>query len=269
MYQRNFMKYAFLLVFFAIPSLAYAESEQILITSSQTMNDVIIDGIWTFSSGEFPEWKQSSYDDLKFEKERIVLRSAHQGDYVYFLIDFVTDTSHDSGLDKSLICFDTKNNKSIKPDSDDFCFMSVLNKQTGHVLHGGTDFPQKNFMKKYENSTNYVGMGGVSNQHDRYSKIPHTSYEFKIPTDVIGRNNVYGFYFEVYDYNLDRTFTWPQNLSYDGHLKIPSPSKWGEIMSPDRTLPEFEFPILLVIVSMTALFVLPYIKGMNIFPKLK
>jgi len=98
-----------------------------------------------------------------------------------------------------------------------------------------------------------IGISNVSDENDRYTTIPHSTYEFRIPTDVIGRYNAYGFYMGVYDAHSNKVYAWPQNLTSEGPLKIPSPNMWGQMVSPDKSLPEFSLPLLALLVSMISL----------------
>jgi len=89
-----------------------------------------------------------------------------------------------------------------------------------------------------------VFVGGISDQNDRYSKVPHPSYEFKIPVELLGRYDRYGFFVGVYHSEEHSSYTWPENINVDLSLELPSPSKWGVIFSPDKSLPEYPVPIL-------------------------
>jgi hypothetical protein len=215
--------------------------ESIPITFSGTIENVVFDGKWSFEY----EWKQSSLNTYLYEdgNKMIILRSAHHGNYVYILIDSVNDESLDNNLDSATICFDSVNNKSIALDSDDYCFTSMLGSSTGITLHGGDG----DSFKQIDNRSDFVAIGGISDQHDRYSSVPHVSYEFKIPIDLIGRSNVYGFYFLVYDDHTKKYYTYPTNLVFDGN--VSTPNNWGEIYSPDKSLPEFYMPFLVIILG--------------------
>lgn len=211
------------------------------------MDKVILDGKWSFSGEITTEWKFSSENLLKYDDGAvIVLRSAHQGDFIYFLIDFVSDRTIDWGMDKATICFDTKNNKSKTPDPDDYCFISSLSTKSSHSYQGGSQIATQSHLKKIPNHPDFVAVGGESGKYDRYSQLPHTAYEFKIPTDVIGRESVYGFYFEVFDYSSKNTYSWPNDIKTQTKLTIKSPTEWGEMVSPDKSLPEFGVPFLVL-----------------------
>jgi len=54
----------------------------------------------------------------------------------------------------------------------------------------------------------------------------------------------------VYDYVYDdfgNIFTWPENQTSEKYPYIAVPDQWGKIISPDKTIPEFDLPILMLI----------------------
>lgn len=209
--------------------------DPIPITFSGTIDQVRFDGKWSFES----EWKQSSLNNYYFDNGNVlvILRTAHQGDHVYVFIDMINDETLDRGEDRATVCFDS-NNKNVIPDSDDHCFTAILDSGIGATYRG-----DNSSLQQIQNHSDYVGLSSASDENDRYSGVPHPGYEFRIPTEVIGRNWIYGFYFEVYDKNTDRLYTYPQaNLSMSNN-----PSMWGEIYSPDKSLPEFDLPALMLL----------------------
>jgi hypothetical protein len=234
---------------FVIPSAAYS-FEPIPITISHTMDEVIFDGKWTHES----EWKASSLNTYIYDDDaQIILRSAHQENFVYIHLNPTTDHSVDLLEDYAVVCFDTKNNKSTHVDDDDYCFMTVL---------AGDSFVYKgSIINEFEEipiPEEFIGVGSVSDHNDRYTSIPHPSYEFRIPTDVIGRESVYGFFFVVYDANLQKTYTYPQDLFVND--LVPSPNTWGEIYSPDKSLPEFDWPLASLVLSFGIIMILARLK---------
>lgn len=221
--------------------------EPIPITISHTMNKVNFDGKWSF---EF-EWKASSLNTYSYEngERTIILRSAHQGDFVYVLLDAISDETIDVSLDKAMICFDTKNNKSVTADSDDFCFMAKLGGNMG-ITYQGDDALGTGTFKEIQNYDGFIAVGAQSDENDRYSGVPHATYEFKIPTDLIGRSSVYGFSFATYDDNTKKFYTYPADIiTNDG---FSSPAEWGEIYSPDKSLPEFYVAPLVMVLSVAS-----------------
>lgn len=233
-----------------IPSVVYAESDQILITWSDTMNQIDFDGKWSF----FTEWKQSSLNT--YNGGTIILRTAHQGDFIYVLIENLSDDTPTAKIDYAIVCIDGENNKSYLPDENDYCFMGVLGNENGFSYNGYSPSQLNGNFKKILNDPQTKIIGSESDENDRYTKIVHSSYEFKIPIKLIERESMYGFYFSVVDGNKHKNFQWPQSTNSDRPYYIPSPSTWGEIISPDKTLPEFNVPILLSIVALTSIVII-------------
>jgi len=233
------MKYfLFILVIFSFTfSSAFAENI-IPITKSPGVESIVFDGKWTNEL----EWKPTGLYTLTTETDQIFLRTAHYGDFVYAMIDVVPDITPDQN-DFAVICFDTKNDRSEKPDSNDFCFYSFIDEKIGQTFHGNdSDFT------KIENHQDFISIGAESDHNDRYSSISHASYEFKIPTDQIGRSNIYGFHFLIHDGQT--IYSWPSDS------KITSPPTWGVLISPDKSLPEFNFAIVILVLSIVAVIVL-------------
>jgi len=220
---------------------AFSELEPILITISPSMERVVFDGKWT----NFSEWKQSSHNGYYFDNGEITihLRTAHLGDYIYVFIDPVNDLTLDDNKDQATICLDGENNKNKLYDSNDFCFSVSLGNTKGSTFQGKLINKSTSQMQKIPNHKNYVSVSSVSDENDRYSKTVHPSYEFKIPIELLERSDNYGFYFSVYDASLDKIYSWPEDPTVINLDDIPSPSKWGDIISPDKSLPEMNFPI--------------------------
>lgn len=237
----------FMIVFPSI--LAY---EPIPITISEKMNNVIFDGRWSFVT----EWKQSSLNEYYQDETYVVLRSAHQGNFIYLLIDNVGEKTINSNLDKAMVCFDSNNDKTEVANTDDYCFLTILDTKEYYVYQGtgnaSTEFVQ------ISPPDNYIGIGSASDENDRYSVEPHTSYEFKIPIEIIDRKNIYGFYFAVYDDDMKTIYTYPENVT--ANQMFSSPSDWGELYSPDKSLPEFHLASLVMLFSLASTVLITRIK---------
>ena len=86
-----------------------------------------------------------------------------------------------------------------------------------------------------------------------------------MPIDLVGRTDIYGFYVGVYEASSKTVYAWPQQITLDRQNQIPSPSQWGELMSPDKSIPEFGFPFLALIPSLILILVITRIKnGVNL-----
>lgn len=226
------------------PLIVFAQSDRILITLSDTMDQINFDGKWSF----FTEWKRSSQD--LFDDGNIVLRTAHQGDFIYVFIDNLSDITIDKKLDYAIICFDGKSEKSLLVDDNDYCFMGTVGNKTGITYNGDPLLTSNDSFIEILNDPGFVAVGGESDNNDRYSEVIHSSYEFKIPIKLIGRESSYGFYFSVYDSEQEKIFHWPEYIDSDKSHYIPSPSKWGELVSPDKSLPEFPLSLSVLIMTM-------------------
>ena len=234
-----------LIIIFMLTTSNVFAVEPIMITISSDMDKVIFDGKWTF----YKEWKRSSLVPIFHDGS--VLRIAHQGNFIYVMIDGVGLTKFNNNGDRTIICFDINDIKSTRPNAGDYCFMATLGSNQIIVLQGGSDFASTNYYKKIPVPLGVIGVGGVSDQNDRYTDISHETYEFRIPTDLVGRSDKYGFYLETqYSNNI---YTWPPQNSTSDVSQISNPNTWGEIISPDKSLPEFPLPLVSLIVGFSVL----------------
>ncbi|NOS62517.1 MAG: hypothetical protein HOO66_05715 [Nitrosarchaeum sp.] len=234
--------------------------KNILIAKSTSLKEINFDGKWTF----YTEWKQTSWNPIRSDENVVFhLRTAHQGNFIYVLIDVISDTTANIGADKATLCIDSKNNKNDFFDNDDYCFIVqleernfidiLLNQQDNFMIQG--DLQSKSFEELEKIKVKeFVGIGTMSDKEDRYSKIPHASYEFKIPIELLGRSDNYGFYVNVFDASSDVVYSWPEDIKLES-FNVPIPSLWGNLISPDKSLLEKSenksvdfFVILLVIV---------------------
>jgi len=222
-----------------VAPLAYAQST-IPITRSGAMDKVVFDGKWTF----YEEWKQSSHNGIA-EPGIVVIRTAHQDNYIYVMLDALADKTIDNTKDNAMVCFDTKSDQSVKPDSNDYCFRIQLGSNKAFTLQGS----DSGEFKSVGNHKDLIAVGGTSDENDRYSRVPHPTYEFRIPIELLERTNTYGIYLQVYDHSNATTYSWPSEIISE-NSEIPSPAKWGIIYSPDKSLPEYDVPILVLVIGL-------------------
>jgi len=123
-------------------------------------------------------------------------------------------------------------------------------------VYQGNHTSTNDYFTKIPNPDGFIGVSTISDSNDRYTPTPHPSYEFKIPINLVGRESVYGFYFLVYDGHTKKSYTYPQNLDSDNFIKVPNPSMWGEIYSPDKSLPEFSLPVISLALSVVPIMIL-------------
>lgn len=233
-----------IMIFLFLPITNYVYGlEPIPISISSSMDKVIFDGKWTNEL----EWKESSWESISSNYGTFHLRTAHQGNFIYVLLDTVDDQTIDHISDSALICIDGKNDKTIIPNLDDYCFFTALDSKQSFIYQGGSPIALNGYFKKISNHEGFIGVGTKSDHNDKYSKIPHTSYEFRIPINLLGRSDNYGFYVYVFDSTTNNYYSWPSDALPNDPFDIPSPRKWGELISPDSSIPEFNFPALAII----------------------
>lgn len=237
----------FLILF--LPIVSYAESEQnetiddlIKIGYHENTKNIIFDGDWTFTQ----EWKPASENKISFEDgNKLSVKTAHDGNNIFVVIDFISDTSADRISDKGIVCIDSKYDQSSSMQKDDFCFISLMNSNKSITLQGGTDYSSIGNLQKISNHPDLITVGGLTGKFDRYSTVPHTIYEFKIPIEVFGRSDVYGFFAGAFDSKTGHLYGWPQNVIKEEYPFIPQPNQFGTIISPDKSIPEFNLSTLL------------------------
>jgi len=212
---------------------AYAD-EPIKTAYSNSLHRVQIDGVWTSGS----EWKPTSFDKFSYDKEdAIVLRTGHQDKFFYVFIDYLTDFTYDHIADRAIVCFDGYDTSSVADESD-WCYAVSRGSGNGHTLQGGSPIYQTSHFNLVKNHPDFVAHGGTSGENDRYVAIPHAAYEFRIPIEQIGFQDEYGFFVQVYDGNDVKTY--PKEFSGKFPQKIPSPVKWGKIVSPDHSISKYD-----------------------------
>jgi len=216
-------------------TLAFNTNVPIKITISSDMDDVQFDGEWTFRS----EWKHSTYDLFEYEDKEnaIVLRTAHQDKFFYVFIDYLSDFTNDHIADRAIVCFDGYDTSSVAGESD-WCYAVSRGSGNGHTLQGGSPIYQTSHFNLVKNHPDFVAHGGTSGENDRYLRIPHAAYEFRIPIEQIGFQDEYGFFVQVFDGNDIKTY--PKEFSGKFPQKIPSPVKWGKIVSPDHSISNYD-----------------------------
>ena len=211
--------------------LTYAD-EPIKVTTSSALHNVQFDGDWTFRT----EWKESSYDNFLFDDDRqLVLRTAHQDGFFYVMINYLMDFTYHHIADRAIVCFDGYDTSSMADESD-WCYAVSRESGNGHTLQGGSPISQTSHFNLVKNHPDFVAHGGMSGKNDPYVTAPHATYEFRIPIEQIGFQDEYGFFVQVFDGNDVKTY--PKEFSGKFPQKIPSPTKWGKIFSPDRSISE-------------------------------
>jgi len=219
-------------------------ADEIFITKRSDGHKTIFDGKWTF----LHEWKTTTQNKIIFEQDKhFILKTGHDYENIYVLIDFVSDRKIDTNIDRAIVCFDGENEKNKIPDSNDFCFWVASGSKHPISISGNSNFSSVGNWKNIPNHPSFLAAAGESDENDRYSSIPHSTYEFRIPIEQIGKNDVYGFYVTVYDGFSQKWYSWPTDTNSVKYPFIATPDNWGDLISPDKSIPEFGYPILLTI----------------------
>lgn len=240
---------ALLFAMLLYPSFAFAQP-QIFTTYRGDGNDTVWDGKWSF----LEEWKRTTDTAVVYgDGNSLSIRLGHDAHFLYVLLDFLNQHVFSKNSDYGLVCIRTNQTFESRPQTGDYCFLSPLGSHNPLTFQGGGNMAITNYFVKIPNDPNFVAVGGISDQNDHYTLIPHTSYEFKIPLSVIGRSDNYGFYASVYDSDDQKSYHWPQNVTSDSFPSVPQPSGWGQLVSPDNSLPEFPFPTIALLGSILTL----------------
>ena len=222
--------------------LAFAD-EDLWISITDEADEIIFDGKWTFVQ----EWKHSSLEQLNTDQGPLIIRHSHDGENIYILLDALFDEVKSNQSDKAMVCFDTMIDGGTVIRNDDYCFVASMASKNPITLQGGSPLISTANLKQIPNHPELIAVGGFSDENDRYTATPHATYEFKIPIEVLGYSSAYGFYVYVYDNDSRKIITWPEKQTSEKYPYIAAPDQWGKIISPDKSIPEFDLPILMLI----------------------
>ena len=219
---------------------------QIFTTLRGGTDSIVWDGKWSY----LQEWKPMTENILSFnDGNELSVKTGHDRQNLYVFLDFISEKQFEKKSDYGIVCINA--NKTIESDlqKDDYCFLVALESYNPLTFQGGGDLAETNHLVKIQNDQSFIAVGGISDEHDRYGGPPHPSYEFKIPIKTIGSSDVYNFYAATYDAKTNKVYSWPQNVTSNEFPAVPSPAEWGELISPDKTLPEFPWPLFMMVFS--------------------
>ncbi len=221
-------------------------AEPIDTTYSDRVGNIIFDGKWTFTQ----EWKNTSLN----QAGSLYVRTSHNYTNVYVLLDFIDPTKFSKNSDFGVVCMTTNLTRTEIPQNDDYCFLVTLGSDKPVTLNGGSNLASIDHFNKISNDQGLKAIGGISDTNDRYTDVPHVTYEFKIPVKVIGKSDKYKFYAAVYDTSTNQLYSWPSNATRTStYPYVSPPSNWGDFSSPDKSLPEFPLPIISLVISFSFL----------------
>ncbi len=165
-----------LIIIFAPLAFGYGQTES-EINSHQSVNPVTIDGMWTTED----EWS----DAAEFIEESAVFSIKDDAEFLYVLMDFVEDTSMESG-DLGGINLDLNNDKADKPQPDDFSLSLIHSYPEGtkRWIFQGNGTHWIVIWKEDMEIAEPLGIMSASTNitnNNPYSETPHVIYEFAIP----------------------------------------------------------------------------------------
>lgn len=234
-----------------------AFAEPIKITQSFFSDDLIFDGKWTHEY----EWKPTSWNHISDSTSTLNIRTAHQEEFIYVLLDYVVLDNKKHQNDYAIFCIDGDNAKLEGITGDEFCFKLFMNSNEPETYLLETK--NNSVIKKIiENHDDLIAISDLSDENDRYSKIPHPTYEFRIPIELFGRSNNYGVFISIYDAENNKTLIWPSDIK--NSEEISSPKIWGDMFSPDNSLPEFPFPLFIIIIILSVSIIFGKLKNLQI-----
>lgn len=239
-----------LIPFFAMICIGvnFVYADQTVTTLRDDGNATIWDGKWSF----LQEWKRTSYTDV----DGMALRIGHDYNYLYVLLDAVPQNSFVKNTDYGIVCITANLTSKNFATEDDHCFLLSLETRNAITLQGGSLLGTTNHYTRVQNDPQLIAVSGISDSNDRYSNSPHPTYEFRIPIKLIGRSDMYHFYAATYDTTNNHMTTWPKNIDTTKFPNIPSPSQWGDLISPDKSIPEFPLPMFALILSFISILII-------------
>ena len=211
-------------------------------------NATIWDGKWSF----IQEWKRTSYTDAG----GTALRIGHDYKYLYVFLDAIEQEKFTKNSDYGIVCITSNTSIENTPQNDDHCFLVALGTSNRITLQGGSDLSLTDHYTRVDNDPRFIAISNVSDNNDRYTNDPHPSYEFRIPIDLVGRSDKYHLFAATYDTTNNHMSSWPANIDTMKFPNIPSPSKWGDLISPDKSIPEFPWPMLALILSFMSILII-------------
>jgi len=212
------------------PTIVLAGGNRYAITCNELLNEVTIDGRWTYKD----EWGDSSRHSLFFTKGgEGDLRVKEDDNFLYALIDYFADLKRQKG-DFAGMIIDQRNDFGDEPQTDDFMLIcqwsSDLEHTAGALKWRGGEPRGLNWRDVIQLPSGVEISSSDDASNDPVAKEPHMIYEFKIPRNLVGYPSI-GFVVFTGDGEMGRaTSTWPparleRNLFDD-------PSQWGELIFP-------------------------------------
>lgn len=200
------------------------------ITCWVLMNPVTIDGKWTNAN----EWADASESHMspQFGSGTAYVRTKHDSEHFYVLVDFISDTLLGPG-DYCTIRLDTKGDGGDAPKEDDYSFVLEwwTTSSSDFWMRRGTGMAWGVLQSPITGAT---ASSDCKPSDDPYLTAAHMVYEFNIPLTIFSSSMSGAICVEVQDrYPTGITMLWPPTYSTD------KPSSWGKLTVSTVPIPEF------------------------------
>jgi hypothetical protein len=217
----------------------YAARESVQVT--KLANPVTIDGRWT-NPDEWSDTNRVSMYLLQGPQSTGYIRLKHDPDFLYLLVDFVSDTT--KANDQTLGTGDTFDGLNVGIDYVNLLKTNCCDVYVQLKWSNGMSVPAQTTPSWVESAISY----DATNDPD--SATAHAIYEVAFPKESIAPSNVaIAARISVWDWSRGVNMHWPQ---WQGPTGV---SGWdtkyfGELTFSEVTVPELPLPALVLVLSL-------------------
>jgi hypothetical protein len=194
---------------------SYSFENVFILVSGQDQPNISIDGRQT----DISEWSGANRQTVESQDGApFMLLAVHDSDYLYLRLELGDQSEHST--DQAYICFDTDHDGGSF-DEGDYCFyIGMTEKQLKAIQGIGEDSAER---WREANPEGAAASSGIS--ESTYISTPHAFYEFRIPLELVGDSDEFGFYALVIDGNTDKRYDIPSTGR--SSMIVPDPYRWG------------------------------------------
>lgn len=219
---------------------AYAARESVQVT--KLANPVTTDGKWTTPS-EWSDTNRVSMYLLQGPQSTGYVRLKHDGDWLYLLVDFVSDTTSASTqgtggggdtYDGVFVAID-KHVNDTKTESDESFMLQWKNGESAPNLNGYGEVSPV--------APTVGGLMSYNATNDPDSEKTHVIYELVIPMTTFADPSAVRI--SVWDWSRGVNMHWPKGPSHSWNTTY-----FGDLVFSDVVVPELPSPALLLLLSL-------------------
>lgn len=241
--------------FFMIPQVNAIEQNGVIMTPF-TESPPTIDGRWTTPT----EWNDASETLVTSGSDQIYLRVKHDRDFVYVMIDVITEqlTTATSKYGTQIL-FDTNNDGGYTRNTDDLRFPTYAFYENGLDKTSPTDPANisgntidsgvgSEGWRDVPSPSNYQKRLGFSSTNDPYEPgRDHLIAEYKIPLLFLHKNDRYGFGIYYWSGDTTSTASSPKKLTvWPPGLDRNVPDTYGTLQAAQNTITTPPVPFISV-----------------------